>query len=1415
MFMLWQDQDARVVRQVLAGRHNDFGILVERYLPAAQAVARGNLINPADTEDVAQESFVAAFQKLDTLRAPQRFGPWFITIVRNTARSWSRRQGRETSLDAITGREPATEPPALEKEELRRALEQTLRAMDVERREILMLHYFAGKSLREIAAMTGISRDAAAKRLQRAREALGGELLKAVPDERPSLEANRMRAKAILAVVVAAPVAWHAAPAYAATALGFGAFLKLGVATAVLAGAAAAVYVVAPEVLSSNDPESSPAQAGEEVAVPENTHAESVSPADESSPETMQATSPEDSSTFPPTGNETLSSMLVDLQDRPIPNAEVYLELVNWAATEMPPDPTARWTSRADADGRFSFENLPKGPYCITAFTTGMGGANDANIATEHSYVPRNVKMYPIMPCSGVVHDENGAPIAGAVLYPVKHVLFPDEEFDHWTIASTRAVSDPDGEFAFKGLIPGGWILYVVAPDRQPAYTEPVQVPSTNAEVVLGGPGSLVGRVVDARDGEPMPYVKIALVQGDSLYVDADDTGAPVISERIKHATQSGEDGTFHADGLMPGDYRVRIEDPMLCLADPKLATKVETGKETQGFEVRVSTGGLISGHVTDKLTGAGIAGVELYTYSSETRTNKETKTDGSGKYLLAGLPPGQYRVNLYSQVQGYLRPDMAERSVQVVMDKTQEGVDFSMEPGVTVSGIVVDADGNPVEGAEVSAQATEQDYRGYSYDDTKTDAAGYFALTRLRGDAELRLDAVKDDWKAKTYVSRLEKSGLTDLTIRLDILAGSTIEGKVLDSDGKPLGKAYIHATKAGDDHPTGGAEVEMNGAFKMEGLEAGRYILTASPENRGMYYTGFVSRDPDAPPPPETIVDVAERKTVEDVVVRCEIAGNLTITGKVLSPDGKPMLYAALTVEGLPRFSTAKLNGSFEIDGLQEGSYTVYAAAPGYSPVMARDVKAGTRDLTLRLERLATLRGRVIDIAANAPLDAFTVEYAVHSQVAIEVSPGLFGEQSFSDAKGEFRIEGMSVLPMNVKVRAAGYAPWETQLDGLRGGQENELLVELDRGATIQGFVHDAAGQPLGQVSVESSAPLPGYPVMEASAAVTTADGTFELRDVAPGEEIRLTASREGFAPTVVTVTPDAGRVTPVDVLMQEGGSLRIRAFQDGQKLSDFHVYVPGSTGRGRTTSGDVSRDENDYVFVNLPPGELTVQVSVPQVETQLSRSEKVTIVPGQEILLEVEFSGNGVIEGAVTVGGIPPLQGMVILEGVMTASAQLSEQGVFSFEGLPAGEYRIRLIAQDTLVAAARLDRVITLGEGDRQRVDWNLDGGGGIRGAVSGMEEDKSCSVLVMKGQVDAQALVGQSLDEEAMKDLVRYSQVDTSGNFEVGFLEPGNYTVIVFSQRPGVLEGQSPLMASQQISIQENETVDVRLTLREP
>lgn len=180
---LWTRSDARVIRRVLAGRRNDFGALVRRYLPSVLAVAKSHLGNPADADDVAQESFLAAYQRLDSLREPDKFPSWLLTIARNTAISWQRRQKTEVPLDeGILSLSLQQEPPALERREMQELLYKTLMALEPDTREILMLHYYAGHSLREIAGMQGITRLAAAKRLQRARESLGGVFLKQVPE---------------------------------------------------------------------------------------------------------------------------------------------------------------------------------------------------------------------------------------------------------------------------------------------------------------------------------------------------------------------------------------------------------------------------------------------------------------------------------------------------------------------------------------------------------------------------------------------------------------------------------------------------------------------------------------------------------------------------------------------------------------------------------------------------------------------------------------------------------------------------------------------------------------------------------------------------------------------------------------------------------------------------------------------------------------------------------------------------------------------------------------------------------------------------------------------------------------------------------------------------------------------------------
>lgn len=64
-----------------SGDREAFGRLVARYQGMVHAVAYSHTGDAALSEDIAQETFLAAWQRLDRLRSPERFGPWLAGIA--------------------------------------------------------------------------------------------------------------------------------------------------------------------------------------------------------------------------------------------------------------------------------------------------------------------------------------------------------------------------------------------------------------------------------------------------------------------------------------------------------------------------------------------------------------------------------------------------------------------------------------------------------------------------------------------------------------------------------------------------------------------------------------------------------------------------------------------------------------------------------------------------------------------------------------------------------------------------------------------------------------------------------------------------------------------------------------------------------------------------------------------------------------------------------------------------------------------------------------------------------------------------------------------------------------------------------------------------------------------------------------
>lgn len=209
MFALLKQSDARLIQQIISGRRDRFDTLVARYLPAVYAVAYSQLRNHADAEDAVQEAFLSAFTTLNTLRDPRKFEGWVITMARRIAIKLRSQRERHDRAAFENLAEPVV-CPDMGHTELCELLRNEVFNLDTASRDVLLLHYFAGESTAEIARSLEISREAAKKRLQRARQALSENLLGHLGETAKPARDFATQRRAIMGLVAVATVGWGA-----------------------------------------------------------------------------------------------------------------------------------------------------------------------------------------------------------------------------------------------------------------------------------------------------------------------------------------------------------------------------------------------------------------------------------------------------------------------------------------------------------------------------------------------------------------------------------------------------------------------------------------------------------------------------------------------------------------------------------------------------------------------------------------------------------------------------------------------------------------------------------------------------------------------------------------------------------------------------------------------------------------------------------------------------------------------------------------------------------------------------------------------------------------------------------------------------------------------------------------------------
>ena len=177
------DREVEIIQRVCRGEQEAFYELVRPYERAIYFAAMGVLNNPADAEEVAQETVLKAFNALPSFRFEAKFSTWIIQIAINESRMKLRKDRRHLyeSIDPEREDEEGDYRPKdfadwrdipseeLQRKELREALQRAMAALAPKYREVLILRDVQHVSIAETAKILGISEANVKTRLLRAR----------------------------------------------------------------------------------------------------------------------------------------------------------------------------------------------------------------------------------------------------------------------------------------------------------------------------------------------------------------------------------------------------------------------------------------------------------------------------------------------------------------------------------------------------------------------------------------------------------------------------------------------------------------------------------------------------------------------------------------------------------------------------------------------------------------------------------------------------------------------------------------------------------------------------------------------------------------------------------------------------------------------------------------------------------------------------------------------------------------------------------------------------------------------------------------------------------------------------------------------------------------------------------------------
>ncbi len=545
----------------------------------------------------------------------------------------------------------------------------------------------------------------------------------------------------------------------------------------------------------------------------------------------------------------------------------------------------------------------------------------------------------------------------------------------------------------------------------------PLAVPAPAAAQTAGKAGKPAPSA-DARDvtRSPAPVTSLEVSVSDAagrplegaLVIATPVTGAYLpyggLRKEKLRSSLTGSDGKAKLDSLPRGPWTIAVHARGLLT---RTVPRVSAGP----LGVRLEKGGAITGMVREgeggrPLPGArvGLEGGALPESWQDEAMRVEATSEGDGAFLIAGLKVGRHEVT--ASAPGYA-------TARVKAEAGGAPIVLAMDLGGEIAGRVVDAQGQPVEDAQIEGEPADEPGWGIRHLWGRADEGdGRFLLRDVAaGTYVLQARASGRGEAAATRIA--VSAGKTTNVGTLMLARGGVVQGSVVDAEGRGIPGATIQVEKEANmwtgQHQ---AQSDSSGAFEVRGVPPGSLNVMASHPGYAPGRPVVADVDPEKEPAAVRIVllrgtriegRATRRDDVERFELDLEIASSI-LTGMVVDREtGQPVPEASVGLfeRGEPR-GAGKGNATVGPDGrfsiaVEPGEYRLEAGAPGWKRtsigVSAGD---GIADLRVELERGATVSGRVVDIAGR-PASGLQVE-------AVDTT-GEIAAEAESLADGPFR--------------------------------------------------------------------------------------------------------------------------------------------------------------------------------------------------------------------------------------------------------------------------------------------------------------------------------------------------------------------------------------------------------------------------